>query len=186
MAGLLWPVSVLSWAEINSMTTWQSFRFVVMVLLGLVVLCYAAFEIGLAVPLPTSWYLPGLGMALLAALGAARLRGWRAGVSLGVAAAALLLVLHLVPWSPRKAFLAHFEKIEPGMDRTAVRRVMAPYAATAEDVEKRIYDARGRVEGDGPSRVDVYQHSRSGRFDSDFGIVIYAEGRVARTEFWPD
>ncbi|HYO98492.1 MAG TPA: hypothetical protein VER33_28510 [Polyangiaceae bacterium] len=88
------------------------------------------------------------------------------------ALAATLVVLHLVPWTSRKVFLAAYNRIEPGMTIEAAHSLVAPHS-----IEPHLQTGE---------TVRGYKHSRAARFDSDIGLVHFSNGRVTRTEFLPD
>lgn len=99
-----------------------------------------------------------------------RTRAFWASVAVLLAA---LACLHVVPWNSRKVFLREFRQIEPGMSRQDVDVLLRGY----EFGERRpAPDALERT----------YVHSRSGRFDSDWGIVRLQGDRVVSTQFLPD
>lgn len=83
-----------------------------------------------------------------------------------------LLMLHLVPWSSRKAFLAAFHRVEIGMSVERVHSLLAPVSLSPE--RQTSLTARG------------YRHSDAPRFDSDIGLVRFTDGRVTAMEFLPD
>jgi hypothetical protein len=83
-----------------------------------------------------------------------------------------LVLLHLVPWNSRKVFLAEFNRIQPGM---TIDQAHATLAAHAIEPDRQTDET-----------VRGYKHSRSPRFDSDIGMVYFANGRVTKTEFLPD
>lgn len=83
-----------------------------------------------------------------------------------------LLVLHLVPWTSRKVFLAEFDRVETGMSVERVHSILAPVSISPE----RQTDLTERG----------YRHSDAPRFDSDIGVVRFTDGRVTATQFLPD
>ncbi len=89
-----------------------------------------------------------------------------------VAMAVSLACLYWIPWTSRKVFLTKFRRIEHGMSVGSVDTLLKGHEFT-ESLSP-------------PARVRSYRHSRSGRFDSDFGIVRFQDGHVVGTEFLPD
>jgi hypothetical protein len=94
------------------------------------------------------------------------------------AAAMALLALHLVPWTSRKPFLAQLDRVRVGMTPAEVEAIMGDYR-------------RGtgwRVGNDvlAPEDAMVFRHSDDARFNSDWGVVRFAEGRVVEVRFDPD
>lgn len=95
-----------------------------------------------------------------------------------------LLVLHLVPWTPRKPFLQDLRRVQVGMKEQQVEAIMGKYiggtgwpayaSPTVEDGELELVGAR------------VYRHSNHGNYNADWGIVRFENGRVVKTEFSPD
>ena len=83
-----------------------------------------------------------------------------------------LLVLHLVPWTSRKVFLAEFGRVENGMSVERVHSILAPVSISPE----RQTDLTERG----------YRHSDAPGFDSDIGVVRFTDGRVTATQFLPD
>lgn len=84
-----------------------------------------------------------------------------------------LTILHVVPWTSRKVFLRHFGEIRVGMATEKVLSIMRGYGY--------------REVPHGSGMIDrAFFHSRTGRFDSDCGVVTFVEGRVIKAEFSPD
>lgn len=84
-----------------------------------------------------------------------------------------LTVLHSVPWTSRKEFLRHSGEVRIGMATEEVVSILRGY----EYLE---------VPHSSDLIVRTFFHSRTGRFDSDCGVVTFAGGRVAQVEFLPD
>jgi energy-coupling factor transporter transmembrane protein EcfT len=85
-----------------------------------------------------------------------------------------LVILHFVPWSPRKVFLQHFNRVQVGMTPGEVAGIMQPY----EYGEQK--KGLGVV-------CRTYVHDRAdGRFDSDWGQITFVAGRVVKTKFLAD
>lgn len=97
----------------------------------------------------------------------------RASMVVAIGALLGLSVLRVVPWTSRKEFLRHFNEIKIGM--------------TMEEVGFRMhgYEFGERPLPSGPI-MRTYIHSRSGRFDSDWGVITFAGGRVVELKFLPD
>lgn len=131
----------------------------------------AVYEVGLARPLGTSVYFVVAAFCSLSLMLVARRQP--AVVKAGLVAVLLisLTILHLVPWNSRKIFLASLEAVEEGMTPGDVEKVLGRYL---------------RVSGSPALGAAVYRHSTESRFDSDFGIVHYQQGRVSKVEFLPD
>lgn len=93
----------------------------------------------------------------------------------------ILVALHCVPWSSRKAFLAQFYSITPGMSWHEVQTIMDGYRIGPG----RKWELLG---GDlyGEDAI-VFRHSNLPWYDSDFGLVRFdRQGRVVSSEFLPD
>ena len=153
-------------------------RVLVLTVSAATVLFFAGHELALAVPLSASWYLVGLVLvwtsAGVAALSAGRAPRWRFPAWSALVASLLLAILCLVPWTSRKQFLRHLDRVEPGMTREKARQVMLPYRP---------------VGADGPSTADTsdsYRHSQHPRYNADIGLVSYRDGRVSEVVFLPD
>lgn len=146
----------------------------------------ASCEIGLAVPWSAPLYLVygGLLSAMLA-WPPRRLTAFRCGL-LALFAAGLLL-LYLVPWNSRKAFLHDLHQIRPGMTQDEVAAIMASYLddTTWPQCPPGLSPQTTTPRPAGPTTA-IYRHSNSGRFNSDWGVVHFTEGRVTRVEFLPD
>lgn len=84
-----------------------------------------------------------------------------------------LTVLHLTPWTARKVFLQHFAALKVGMTGEEVAYVMWDYA----------YWVHPQPSG---QMIHSYFHSWVGRFDSDRGVVTFANSRVVGLEFCPE
>ena len=80
--------------------------------------------------------------------------------------------LHMFPWTPRKAFIAKFNDVEPGMTVADVRALLGPYTVREHPSTP-------------PYRALMYRHVLS-RYDSDVGIVTLRSGRVIETKFTAD
>lgn len=101
----------------------------------------------------------------------------------GIPAALLVLLacVNLLPWNSRKVFLGDFRRIEPGMTVAQVESVMSQYRkGTGWPLPD------GKPGEFAPPDSLVYRHATSGDYDSDWGVVRFAEGRVVATEFMAD
>ncbi|MBN8551036.1 MAG: hypothetical protein J0M12_17115 [Deltaproteobacteria bacterium] len=99
----------------------------------------------------------------------------------------------------RDDFLTVLGKVSPGMPKVEVDRLFKkymkgtnwPYASgpSAELIGTR----RGTFEVDTSKKdqltlknCDVYRHSNDGKYDSDWGIVCFKDGKVDWVDFAPD
>lgn len=139
-----------------------------LVLTALTVVLFALVEMALAISLPLSIYLTALAVLWVCAGLASRGSGSRTPLWVVATASMLLTLLFVVPWTSRKRFLRHLDRVEAGMTVEAVHRLMEPYAATRSGA------------------VESYRHAESGRFASDYGQVVYENGEVVETHFLPD
>lgn len=157
------------------------------ILLGLLALC----ELGLSYPV--AWWLYGT-VVLLAAAGLLQRAPLRHQVAplIVVAAVALAVgVCYGIDWTSRKPFLRDVARIRPGLTERDVRKIMGRYLegtgwpAAPLDLEA---DAKSAAATGELTLRDalVFRHSTDGRFNSDWGIVRFAEGRVVATEFSAD
>lgn len=138
----------------------------------------AVFEIVVDVPVPRGIYLvyTPVSVAVLAAV-VAESRRWTRGSALAVALLVVgLVVLHLVPWSSRKAFLADLDRVGVGMTAGEVRAILADHELLVDEVHT-------SADGDG---VLSYRHSSVARYDADIGVVTFEGGVVVGTGFHPD
>jgi hypothetical protein len=113
---------------------------------------------------------------------------------------AFCLVVFAVPWNSRKPFLAHFNRIGPGMTVAQVEDVMKGYVhgtgwPSTPNGGPRVLRSTGSascyttVPGADELQLagcQVYRHSRDPRFNSDWGVVCFRDGLVVSTEFLPD
>jgi hypothetical protein len=144
----------------------------ILLLTGVLVALPAYYEMRGGFPLPPSVYL-GYG-----AIGAALLWLWsdfrwsRRLLGSLVLLVVALSCLHLAPWTPRKAFIAKFRDVEPGMTVAHVQALLKPYAV--------------REHWSTPPYSELtYRHDK-GRYDSDVGVVTLRAGRVVETKFIAD
>jgi hypothetical protein len=114
---------------------------------------------------------------------------------------ALMATLHFVPWTSRKPFLRDLDRIQPGMTETDVRRIMGRYIegtgwpAMPEEGTGTLTDlGSGETHRAGTSTNGqlvlreslVFRHTKESPFESDWGIVKMAGGRVTGVSFSPD
>ena len=100
-----------------------------------------------------------------------RMVGWAMAI-------AALLVLQIVPWTTRKPFLRQLHQVEVGMTRGEVLAIMAGYRqGTGWHLQGQELQLDAAL---------VFRHSDDGRFNSDWGVVQFDEGRVSTVEFLPD
>lgn len=105
----------------------------------------------------------------------------RGRVVLPLVFAAALMAVHLTPWNSRKVFLGDFRDIRPGMSLAEVDAIMAGYLR-----------GTGWPHPDGtPGELRladsvVFRHAKTGNYNSDWGVVRFADGRVTEATFLPD
>lgn len=169
--------------------------------LGVIAVACATFvEVAAAFPLP-AWFYGLLCLPIIAPVVVcpSRLAATCAALFVGC-----LLACSLVPWTSRKPFLEHLDKVRPGMTEAQVRGFMAGYkegtgwpaapwqpvgsAGTLQTIGssntfRTVTDSNGKM-----SLIDslVFRHSDDGCFNSDWGVVQLKDGRVLRVEFLPD
>ena len=139
-----------------------------LLLIGMLASLPAYYELGGALPLPRDMYL-GYGAICAALLWLCNdFRLDRRLLANMAVLAVTLGSLHMAPWTPRKAFIAKFNHVEPGMTVADVRALLGPYAVR----EHRSDPAHGEL---------MYRHDK-GRYDSDVGVVTVRAGRVVETK----
>ena len=106
-------------------------------------------------------------------------------------------------YTSRKAFLRDFYSIKVGMSQNEVQSIMGKYITgtgwpaygmnpgdhgeLAEAGSNREFQTTANQQGELELRNSVvYRHSRDGRYDSDWGVVKFENGRVVGIEFLPD
>lgn len=176
-----------------------------LIILGAFALALFAFsELGLGLPVAWWFYLGVVGVfaaALLRPVAVPRqsLRlGGLAVVIAGVAA------LYFVDWSTRKPFLRDLDRVQVGMTEAEVRRIMGRYmegtgwpaipgSSTNAPGTLNVVGSEARYAAEASSTGQlvirdalVFRHSNDGAFNSDWGIVSLADGRVVKVEFSPD
>ena len=140
-----------------------------LLLIGMLAALPAYYEVGGAFPLPSNVYLGygAISAALLWLCNDFRIdKRLLANLMILVAA---LGALHVAPWTPRKAFIAKFNDVEPGMTVADVRALLGPYM---------VREHRSTP----PYSELAYRHDK-GRYDSDVGVVTLRAGRVVETRF---
>lgn len=99
----------------------------------------------------------------------------------------ILAVLWLVPWSSRKVFLQDLARVEPGMSRAQVEEILGGYLHGTGWPANPFWSSNespsGELEIQG---AQVFRHSNDGRFNADWAVVHFKEGRVASVEFLYD
>ena len=113
-------------------------------------------------------------------------RRWARDVTVGVVATAVAVAL--LPWHPRKRFVAALHRVQPGMTVAEADAVMADYLP-GTGAKWRTPDGSepGGLSDDGRDGTLVYRwNDRDAAYDSDWGVVTIAAGRVVRVEFLPD
>ena len=165
---------------------------------------FALAEMALAWPV-TGWlYLALIVASAIALLRWRSLTAQRAQVVAFVVVSLLIGLLYLVPWTSRKPFLRDLYSIRPGMDEAQVRQIMSGYMegtgwparipGASEDVQHVIdplsggaYATAGTATGEmGIQDSLVFRHSNDGRFNADWGVVTFHDGRVVDVSFSPD
>lgn len=144
------------------------------------------FELGLHAPWPLWAY------ALFAIAGGLTIwflsgGSWKIREAAVLGFVVALGVLWVVPWTPRKAFLRDLDRVELGMTRAEVEEVMSGYIRGTGWPAGPL-DAQGHAPP-GELRVhqaEVFRHSTTGDFDSDWGVVYFENDRVRAVEFLPD
>ena len=117
----------------------------------------------------------------------ARRRGWML-VAYALAVAAVIAVL-MSPWHPRKRFVWDLHSVQPGMTVDEVEAILGQYPKGAG----KKWGGSGTADyPDGPERARVtgtmtYRWNVSDpAYDSDWGQVTFAQGRVVEVRFLPD
>jgi len=162
-------------------------------------------EVGLAFPVAWWLYLSvGLAfvLALIRPLPIRRQRGSLVAVAI---ITAVITALYLVNWTTRKPFLRELARVRVGMTEAEVRRIMGRYlentgwpanpfdpsdnsAVTMVDTGSAArYFTAATISGELAIRNSlIFRHSTNAAFNSDWGIISLADGRVVKVEFSPD
>ena len=116
------------------------------------------------------------------ALGALLLRRTpgRLRLSLLVLFAGAMITIALINWDSRKPFLRHFYRVKVGMTATQADQVMQGYMKFISPMTQ--INEQGEIMA-GPVS---YRHTDDGWGDSDIGLLIFKNGRVVETDFYPD
>jgi hypothetical protein len=91
-----------------------------------------------------------------------------------------MITISLINWDSRKPFLRHFYQVEVGMTATQADQVMQGYMKFISPMTQ--VNERGEILA-GPVS---YRHTEEGWGDSDVGLLIFKNGRVVETDFYPD
>ncbi len=179
-------------------------RTTVIIVAGIALALLAVCEIALAYPVAW-WLYVVVAVVLTAGLirpVPVRRQVARVGVLAGVMG--VMAALNLVNWTTRKPFLRDVARIQAGMTEAEVRHIMGRYmegtgwpaspfdrpgsrGTLAIDGSGSQYSTTTSSEGQMVIRNSlVYRHSNEGAFNSDWGIVSLADGRVTHVEFSPD
>ena len=104
------------------------------------------------------------------------------------AVVALAIVVALLPWHPRKRFVATLYRVQPGMTVAEADAVMADYHVGAgAKWQSRDGNEPGGLTDEGRDGTLIYRwNDRDAAYDSDWGVVTIAAGRVVKVEFLPD
>lgn len=178
-----------------------AFIVIASIALALLALC----ELGLAYPV--AWWLY-LAVTIAFAAGLIRPAAMRRQIGRLSALASLITVvatLYFVDWTTRKPFLRDLDRIRVGMTEAEVRRIMGRYlegtgwpanpfdpstnaTSTLTDLGSGSqYSTTASPSGEMVVRDSlVFRHSNDGAFNSDWGIISFAGGRVVGVEFSPD
>jgi hypothetical protein len=91
-----------------------------------------------------------------------------------------MIAISLINWDSRKPFLRHFYQVKVGMTATQADQVMQGYLKSIGPTTQ--VNERGEIMA-GPVS---YRHTDEGWGDSDVGLLIFKNGRVVKTDFYPD
>jgi len=149
---------------------------------------WLAFDLFAAGAAP--WWITAGALLVLATPVALLARGvqrrWARVVTVIVVATAVAVAL--LPWHPRKRFVAALNRVQAGMTAAAADAVMADYRLGAgAKWHTRDGGDPGGLTDDGRDGALVYRwNDRDAAYDSDWGVVTIAAGRVVKIEFLPD
>lgn len=140
-------------------------------------------EVVVDFPLSTTFYIIYFAVCSLILLPFVAGRSGRLKSVVYLSLAAVLLTLHVWPWSSRKTFLRDLWRVKSGMTVAEVELIMGKYIHGT--------GWRADVFSEDPSELRlgdsvVYRHSNDGRYNSDWGIVKLKGGHVVSVEFWAD
>lgn len=161
------------------------FRFLLVAAAVLGMAAAVLVELLFGMPLPWWFYAVVLSALAAAVLQLRPLRQQRRALALLGAAGLGAVVLFATPWTSRKPFLRDLGHIEPGMREEQVREIMAKYI---EGTGWRVPEAgrSGRHVELHLTDSLVFRHSTAAEFNSDWGVVRFAGGRVVAVEFMAD
>lgn len=151
---------------------------------GMLLLAAAAVEVLLLVPVLGSLYLGALALVAAAVPWRGSSRERAKGLLVLAGSFTLAAALYLVPWSSRKPFLRDLRALRPGMSEAEVRQRMHRYVEGTGWVNP--FRAEASPEELTIPAALVFRHSDHPDFNSDWGIVHFAEGRVTAVEFNAD
>ncbi|MGE3804725.1 MAG: hypothetical protein AB7K24_08650 [Gemmataceae bacterium] len=138
-------------------------------LAGLATLFGIWCELGLDLSLPFRCYLILIAWLFVTCVYAYGANPGRVKLVLFTAWIAGLLVLHVVPWTPRKVFERDVGRIQIGMSELEVDQIMASYIRA------------------GQAGCLVFRHNDDDpKYDADAGIVRFLQGRVVAVDFIMD
>ena len=101
----------------------------------------------------------------------------------------MLLILIATPWHPRKRFVRDLESIAVGATVNEVETIMGSYlkGRGAKWLQTQAPSYPEGTRRTAATGTMTYRWNDSdGRYDSDWGLVTFENGRVKRTEFAPD
>ena len=104
----------------------------------------------------------------------------RLRLSLLVLFAGAMITISLINWDSRKPFLRHFYRVKVGMTATQADQVMQGYMKFISPMTQ--MNERGEILA-GPVS---YRHTDEGWGNSDIGLLVFKNGRVVETDFYPD
>jgi hypothetical protein len=117
---------------------------------------------------------------------------------------ALIATLYFVEWTSRKPFLRDLDRVRVGMTEVEVRQIMYRYLegtgwpafpdGNSNNASGMLMVGSGARYPTGASKSGelvirdslVFRHSKTARFNSDWGIVSLSSGRVVSVSFSPD
>ena len=99
----------------------------------------------------------------------------------------LYLVMALMPWHPRKAFIYKLNSIQVGMTIDEVEQIMDGYMlGYGRGMDRVVPEYPEKEERKTATGNMVYRWSTSSAYNADWGIVNFEDGKVISTEFLPD
>lgn len=98
----------------------------------------------------------------------------------------IVFSVRFIDWNSRKPFLKDLYSIQEGMTPAQVEQIMGDYmiggGSPFPDGPKTELNEQGEIVTGGVT----YLHTDEGWGDSDWGVVIFENGRIVRIEFLPD